>query len=335
MPRRPTAAPAGVPAADPGAHADALPGPMETTSGTRAPRMGGPRRGTFPSGEEAQDVGTARTATGRAGKRSRAGRGGARRRSVTGVLALLTLAAVALSGCVIPVEAGGGAAKSTPTPTPTPAAPVTTVALADQPAEAVLAAARVALAQAGSFRAEGEITDVLQRVELDVRDDGRGNSQGQANVDIGIGSPIGTRHVEFVLTEETRYGRGTYWHSLLDQISPDQWVAIDEDKLVHTGYLRFSATRYAKWFMETPGPLTKEPVQIINGVEAIGVTGKRGTTWIATDGVPYPVMVSAPREDGHVFRGQNIIGELRLSEFGEPVEVVEPADSRNIVDIRG
>ncbi len=191
-------------------------------------------------------------------------------------------------------------------------------------AETLLEASRQALTDAGSFRVTGTLTAAQGASELDLVTQADGRGRGTVTLD---GDPV-----DIVVDADAVYLRGRGLAAqlpagALDDELLDRWVRVPRDSVPTGGDV--SAQDVAERALRPAGELTRGETREIDGVPAVAVEGSDATVWVATEGAPYPLLVTG--RDGSSGAG----GEFRFSDFGLDVQVDVPEDAVSLQELLG
>lgn len=219
---------------------------------------------------------------------------------------------------------GGTAACSSSTTTSsssaTPSAESTPNNIQDMDAKQILDKSKEAASAATSVK----VSVVRDNAGSEVRTDLTLGADGSTGT---LGQPDG-QSVEVIGTPEAIYVKGGGFAAALGAENASalegKWLMVPK---ANPAAQSFAGLGSVKEFIDTtlapPDKLKKLPVQDIDGMPSVGLESDQGTLWIATEGEPYPVKITAPE-------GQS--GSLTMSDWNAPVTVTPPPQEE-VVDI--
>lgn len=220
---------------------------------------------------------------------------------------------------------GGVAGCSTSSTTPSessasPTAAATPNGVEKKEAKQILADSRAAAAAASSVTVavERDNGGSTVRTDLSLSADGSTGTLGQ---------PDG-QSVEVIGTADAYYVKGGAFAQSLGADAAasldGKWLMIPKDNPAAQSFAGLGSVKeFADTTLAAPEDLKKLPVTDIDGMQAVGLESAQGTLWIATEGEPYPLKITAPK-------GQS--GSLTMSGWNQPVTITPPPQDE-VVDI--
>lgn len=230
----------------------------------------------------------------------------------------VAVAAAAL--LVLGGAAGCSSSTTTSEPSESPSAAATPNGVQKLEAKEILADSRDAAAAASS------VTVVVERDNqgTQIRTDIALSTDGSTGT---LGQPDG-QSVEVVGTTDAIYVKG---EAFTQSLGPEaaaalggKWLMIPKDNPAAQTFAGLGSVKeFADTTLAAPDDLKKLPEQDIDGMQAVGLESAQGTLWIATEGEPYPIKITAPK-------GQS--GSLTMSNWNQPVTITPPPQDE-VVDI--
>lgn len=184
----------------------------------------------------------------------------------------------------------------------------------------ILADSRAAAAAASSVT----VAVVRDNAGTEIRTDLTLSSDGSNGT---LGQPDG-QSVEVIGTADAIYVKGDAFAQSLGTENAaavqGKWLMIPKDNPAAQSFAGLGSVKeFADTTLSAPEDLKKLDVQDIDGMQAVGLESAQGTLWIATEGEPYPIKITAPK-------GQS--GSLTMSGWNQPVTITPPPQDE-VVDI--
>ncbi len=201
-----------------------------------------------------------------------------------------------------------------------PSAEATPNGVQDLDAKQILEKSRAAAGAASSVK----VVVVQDNQGTEVRTDLTLSDQGSTGT---LGQPDG-QNVEVIGTPDTIFVKGGPFAQSLGAENAaaleGKWLSIPKDNPAAQSFAGLSSVKeFVDTTLATPEDLKKLPPKDVDGTQAVGLESAQGTLWIATQGEPYPVQITAPK-------GQS--GALTLSDWNAPVTITPPPADQ-VVDI--
>lgn len=187
-------------------------------------------------------------------------------------------------------------------------------------AKEILADARKAAGAASSVT----VAVVRDNAGTEIRTDLSLSADGSSGT---LGQPDG-QSVEVVGTADAIYVKGDAFAQSLGAENAaaveGKWLMIPKDNPAAQSFAGLGSVKeFSDTTLAAPEDLKKLPVEEIDGMQAVGLESAQGTLWIATEGEPYPIKITAPK-------GQS--GSLTMSGWNQPVTITPPPQDE-VVDI--
>jgi hypothetical protein len=228
------------------------------------------------------------------------------------------IAALLLSGCGSE-SSSNGAEKPTTGASPSAKASPVDNGVSALPATVILEKAKQALKDAESFHYAGKIAADGQELTSDITFDfAIAKGKGAKGI-LGFGGPL-----QVIAIPSTMYFQGdeAYYKNVVGIANPaplkGKWVQADP-KVPDLMIPDFVTTDAVVENILTPEPgqaLTKVGPKLVGGTQAVGLSSKDGTLWIATTGAPYPLQVVATGGSK---------GSVTFDHFNSTVDITPPA----------
>ena len=193
-------------------------------------------------------------------------------------------------------------------------------------ADEILAKARTAMINAGSFRMKGDVTQEGGKLSLDTKRRG-GDIAGTFVMAGSDSTPKGKVDAIRVGNDTYFKGDATFWKSLggknpegVAELLENKWVKPAGTDKTFEPMLKLSDPEE---LLKSNGSVTKGEVTKIGETDVIALKDGETTLYVATKGEPLPVRLEGPPNEGKV----------DFSEFGATFEEIKAPPSEEVVNM--